>query len=90
MNQLNEVRASVGDVARKAYSGVASATALSMIPEVDQGKTIAVGIGSSSYQGYGAVALGVSVRITENLKMKAGVGASAAGRAYGVGASYQW
>ncbi|MBE0624188.1 MAG: YadA-like family protein, partial [Burkholderiales bacterium] len=42
------------------------------------------------FQGYAASALGVNVRLTENIKMKAGVGISAAGQAYGGGMSYQW
>ncbi|KVF25132.1 hypothetical protein WJ07_12495 [Burkholderia vietnamiensis] len=90
VNQLRAVQSSIGDVARKAYSGVAAATALTMIPEVDPGKTIAVGVGGAGFQGYGASALGVNVRLTENIKAKAGVGISAAGQAYGGGMSYQW
>jgi len=77
-------------VARKAYSGVAAASALAMIPDVDPGKTIAVGVGAASYQGYAASSLGVSVRITENLKAKAGASISSAGNVYGAGVSYQW
>ncbi|WP_254603796.1 YadA family autotransporter adhesin [Burkholderia lata] len=90
MSQLRQVQQGVTDVARQAYSGIAAATALTMIPEVDPGKTIAVGIGSSSFKGYGATAIGVSVRITDNLKMKAGVGIAGSSQTYGVGASYQW
>ncbi|WP_306453349.1 YadA-like family protein [Burkholderia sp. MSMB1078WGS] len=90
VSQLNAVQGSVSAVARTAYSGVAATTALTMIPDVDLGKTIAVGIGTGTYQGYGAVALGFTARITENLKIKGGVGASSAGRTYGVGLGYQW
>ncbi|MGY6153869.1 YadA-like family protein [Paraburkholderia graminis] len=88
--QINSVQNSVSQVAKNAYAGVAAATALTMIPDVDQGKTIAVGIGGGSYKGSQAVALGVSARITENLKMKAGAGTSSQGTAIGIGASYQW
>jgi autotransporter adhesin len=88
--QINSVQSSVNQVAKKAYSGIAAATALTMIPDVDQGKTIAVGIGGGTYKGEQAVALGVSARITENLKMKAGAGTSSQGTTVGVGASYQW
>ncbi|WP_230941652.1 YadA family autotransporter adhesin [Burkholderia cepacia] len=91
MRQLNAVRGQMGDVARKAYSGIAAATALTMIPDVDQGKTIAVGLAGGSYQGYAASAVGFSARITQNLKIKGGVGFSGAGGAtFGGGASYQW
>jgi hypothetical protein len=90
VNQLRSTQAAISDVARRAYSGVAAVTALTMIPDVDAGKTIAVGAGGGSYQGYGASSLGVSVRLTDNIKMKGGVGISAAGNAYGGGVSYQW
>ncbi|EIF29679.1 hemagglutinin-like protein, partial [Burkholderia sp. Ch1-1] len=88
--QINAVQNGVNQVARNAYAGIAAATALTMIPDVDQGKTIAVGVGGGSYKGSQAVALGVSARITQNLKMKAGAGTSSQGTTVGVGASYQW
>ncbi len=88
--RVGQLQGAVTDVQRKAYSGVAAATALSMIPEVDKDKVIAVGVGGAGYQGYGASALGVNLRITQNVKMKAGVGISGAGNVYGAGAAYQW
>ncbi|OUL91653.1 YadA-like family protein [Paraburkholderia hospita] len=63
-------------------------TALTMIPDVDQGKTIAVGIGAGSYHGYQATALGASARITQNIKVKLGAGIGGQGTTVGVGASY--
>ncbi len=88
--RVGQLQNAITDVQRKAYSGVAAATALSMIPEVDKDKVIAVGVGGAGYQGYGASALGVNVRITQNLKMKAGAGISGNGNVYGAGAAYQW
>ncbi|WP_196788158.1 YadA family autotransporter adhesin [Burkholderia cepacia] len=88
--QLQSVQSRLSDTARRAYSGVAAATALTMIPEVDPGKTLAVGIGAGSYQGYAASALGVSVRFGSDVKAKLGVGFSASGTAVGGGVSYQW
>ncbi|KVM71164.1 hypothetical protein WJ60_09125 [Burkholderia ubonensis] len=90
VSQLGAVQSSVNNVARTAYAGIAAATALTMIPEVDAGKTIAVGIGSSTYQGYSAVAIGFTARLTDNLKLKGGVSGGSAGHTYGIGASYQW
>ncbi|KVQ61201.1 hypothetical protein WT23_20430 [Burkholderia territorii] len=90
MSQLGAVQQDVNNVARKAYAGVAAATALTMIPEVDAGKTLAVGIGGASYQGYSAVAIGFTARLTENLKLKGGVSGSSAGYTYGAGIGYQW
>lgn len=89
-NVQNDLNNSINSVARKAYGGVAAATALTMIPDVDQGKTISVGIGGASFQGYGATAIGFTARITNNLKVRGGVGISSGGNTYGVGASYQW
>ncbi|CAB3743588.1 hypothetical protein LMG24238_07102 [Paraburkholderia sediminicola] len=88
--RVNSVQDSVNQVAKNSYSGIAAATALTMIPDVDQGKAIAVGIGGGTYKGAQAVALGVSARISQNLKMKAGAGTSSGGTTAGVGASYQW
>ncbi|WP_236596659.1 YadA-like family protein [Paraburkholderia hiiakae] len=88
---LNALQSNVNSVARNAYGGVAAATALTMIPDVDQGKTIAVGVGTANFQGYQAVALGASARITQNIKVKLGGGyASGGGATYGGGMSYQW
>ena len=80
----------IGDTARAAYSGVAAATALTMIPEVDPGKTLAVGVGGGTYKGYQAAAVGASARITQNLKIKIGAGVSGSETTVGAGASYQW
>ena len=87
---IGGVQGQVNDLSRNAYSGIAAATALTMIPGVDPGKTVSFGIGGATYKGYQAVAFGGEARITQNLKMKAGVGMSSGGNTVGVGASYQW
>ncbi|WP_176042356.1 beta strand repeat-containing protein, partial [Burkholderia stabilis] len=87
---IGGMRSQVNELSRNAYSGIAAATALTMIPGVDPGKTLSFGIGGATYKGYQAVALGGEARITQNLKMKAGVGMSSGGNTVGVGASYQW
>ncbi|WP_322107383.1 YadA family autotransporter adhesin, partial [Paraburkholderia sp. J41] len=88
---LNQLQSGISSVARNAYGGVAAATALTMIPDVDQGKTIAIGVGTANYQGYQAVAMGASARITQNIKVKVGGGYSSGGGAtVGGGMSYQW
>ncbi|MGC3030233.1 YadA-like family protein [Burkholderia sp. DN3021] len=88
--RIADTNKAIGDVAKHAYSGIAAATALTMIPEVDLSKSIAVGVGAASFQGRVATAIGVSARLTENLKLKAGVGLSSGGQTYGGGMSYQW
>jgi autotransporter adhesin len=90
MQQLGAVQDGVNAVARQAYSGIAAATALTMIPEVDPGKTLSIGIGTGNYQGYSAVAIGFAARITENLKIKGGVSTSSSGTVVGAGIGYQW
>ncbi|MDR5780313.1 YadA-like family protein [Caballeronia sp. LZ065] len=88
--KITALGSQVSSVARGAYAGVAAATALSMIPDVDPGKTLAVGVGTANYKGYQATALGASARVTANVKLRLGAGVSAAGTAVGGGASYQW
>jgi trimeric autotransporter adhesin len=87
---LGQMQSAIGDTARAAYSGVAAATALTMIPEVDPGKTLAVGVAGGTYKGYQAAAVGASARITQNLKIKIGAGVSGSETTVGAGASYQW
>ncbi len=88
--RVNQVQGAINDTSRKAYGGIAAATALTMIPDLQQGKNIAIGVGGAQYQGYAATAIGVNARLTENLIVKAGMGISTAGSTYGVGGSYQW
>lgn len=76
---MRQFQSGMTEMQRNAYGGIAAATALTMIPDVDQGKTIAVGIGTANYKGYQATALGVSARITQNVKVKMGAGYSAGG-----------
>ncbi|MFM0080145.1 YadA-like family protein [Paraburkholderia sediminicola] len=87
---MRQFQSGVNDVARNAYSGVAAATALTMIPEVDPGKTLAVGVAGATYKGYQAAAVGASARITANVKVKVGAGISGSETTVGAGASYQW
>ncbi|SAL51245.1 YadA domain-containing protein [Caballeronia udeis] len=87
---LNQMNSAMGGIARKAYSGIAAATALTMIPDVDANKTLSIGIGGGTFQGYAATALGGTARITQNIKVRVGAGWSAAGTTVGAGASYQW
>lgn len=88
--RIDQVTGLIGDVASKAYSGIAGATALSMLPDVDPGKTISVGVAGASYQGYGAGAIGISARINQNIKLRAGAGISGSGTTVGGGIAYQW
>jgi len=89
-NQVDGLQGQINDTARGAYSGIAATTALTMIPGVDVGKTVSIGAGVGNYKGYTAAALGGEARISENWKVRAGVGLSGSGNTAGVGASFQW
>ncbi|KWK47778.1 hypothetical protein WM13_01335 [Burkholderia ubonensis] len=94
VGQLNSavsgMQGRIDSIARDAYSGIAAATALTMIPDVDPGKTLAVGIGTANFKGYQASALGATARITQNVKVKTGVSYSGSNYVWGAGMSYQW
>lgn len=88
--QVGQLQQSVNNTANRAYSGVAAATALTMIPDVDKDRKFSLGIGAATYIGHAAMAIGGTARLTENIKMRAGVGLSPDGNSVGVGASMQW
>jgi autotransporter adhesin len=87
---MRQFESGMSDIARNAYSGTASAIALTMIPDVDANKNLAIGVGTSGYKGYQAVAVGLSARVTQSLKVKLGAGISSATTTVGAGAAYQW
>lgn len=66
-------------------------TVITSLPQVEQGKTFSVGAGIGSCNGYQALAIGASGRITEDLIFRASVGSSENGHAaFGGGVSYSW
>jgi len=94
VQQLNSavggLQQGMNSIARNAYSGIAAAAALAAIPDVDAGKTIAVGVGTGNYQGYQAWSLGATARLAENIKMRAGVSQSSGGTTWNLGAAMEW
>lgn len=90
MNQLNQVRSQVGDVARIAYSGTAMAFAMSgtYLPTLSPGeKTVGVGVGS--YKGYSALALTFKA-LTGDGRLSWGAGVSTTGKEWGFNAGVGW
>ncbi|MDE1179755.1 YadA-like family protein [Paraburkholderia sp.] len=87
---MQQFQGGMRDVARNAYSGAASAMAMTMIPDLDANKNFGIGVGTAGYKGYQAVAVGVSGRITQSLKVRVGAGVSSAATSVGGGAMYQW
>jgi hypothetical protein len=72
--------------------GVASASALSGIPQLEQGKSFSVGAGMGNFNGQAAVAIGFSARlIRENIVVRAGVAGASGGKSTGsAGVGYSW
>lgn len=89
-SMVGGMQGAIADIGRSAYSGIAASTALAMIPNIDQDKTMSVGVGGASYQGYAAAAVALNLRVTQNLVLKAGAGTTRAGTVYGANASYRW
>ncbi|WP_244206646.1 YadA family autotransporter adhesin [Caballeronia pedi] len=87
---VSGMQGAVTDIGRNAYSGIAAATALAMIPNIDSDKTVSVGVGGATYQGYAAAAVALNLRVTQNLVLKAGAGSTRSGTVYGANASYRW
>ncbi|GAB5099122.1 hypothetical protein YK56LOC_48390 [Caballeronia sp. HLA56] len=84
------MQSQVNNIGRTAYSGIAAATALAMVPHIDQDKDMSVGVGGAAYQGYAAAAVAMNLRVTQNLVLQAGAGTSRNGTVYSANASYRW
>lgn len=56
---------------RQFGKGIASIAAMSNVPEVPVGKDFSLGLGVGNYDGYSAVALGISGRPTDDVILKA-------------------
>jgi hypothetical protein len=91
VSQLNQVASQVGDVQRMAYSGVAMAGALAGLPQVEAGKTFALGAGIGSYAGYTALAIGASAHVSRDTVVKFGVSTTSGSRTLiNAGIGYSW
>ncbi|MGW8169889.1 MAG: YadA-like family protein [Sulfurovaceae bacterium] len=83
LNQLNGIE---NDMSK----GIAAATALANIPQVDQGKTYSLGIGYGHFNGENALAIGGSWRYNTDGIMKVSVGTGGSGATVGVGTAMSW
>ena len=98
VSQLNEVAdmftsqdARIDEVEELASRGIAATAAMANIPQVEKNKTYSLGVGAGSYNGYGAVAVGGSVRMAPNAILKGSVAKGGSGKTtYGVGAAFSW
>ena len=78
---------------RGVAAGVAGTSAMANIPQVDQNKTLAVGVGLGNFQGMTALALGGSYRAGTNAVLKASVstvGGIKKSTVVGAGAGFSW
>lgn len=73
-----------------ARQGIAAATALTMLPQVEPGKTINVAVGVARFAGQSGMAFGASAHVTTNGILKLGIGVSGQNKTYGVGYGYSW
>jgi hypothetical protein len=72
---------------KKLSSGVASTTAIANIPQVDQDKTFAVGVGVGNYNGQTAVAVGMTYRPMPNAVLKVSASTGSGSTVFGGGAA---
>jgi trimeric autotransporter adhesin len=78
------------DTDTMARQGIAATTALTMLPQVDAGKTFSTAVGVARFAGQSGIALGASARLTSNGILKMGVGLAGSNRTYGAGYGYNW
>lgn len=75
----------------KMSRGIASATALASIPQVEGGGKYSLGLGTGLYNGESSIAIGGSVRMTENAVFKGGFSFGSGGRPTGgAGVAFSW
>ncbi|HEB5016438.1 TPA: YadA C-terminal domain-containing protein, partial [Enterobacter asburiae] len=88
-NNFRNLKDDVDNNRKRAAIGVASVAAMSNIPQVTDSQAFAIGAGVGGYDSQGAVAIGISARITDHIVTKASVGAGSFGGAtYGAGVSF--
>lgn len=89
--RVDELRADLADVDRVAGRGIAIATALASMPDLEPGKRAGLGIGLGSYDGHNAVSAAFVIRATENAKFRVNGGTAGDGKfAFGAGGMFSW
>jgi len=88
VRKLND---SIEHVDQMAGRGIAIATSLASIPDLEPGKTAGLGVGVGSYDGRNAVSAAFVVRANENLKLRVNGGTAGDGKfAFGAGGMLSW
>lgn len=75
---------------RTANAGVASVSAMANIPAPTMGKRFAVGVGYGNFKNEGAVAIGATAAVTENIAVKTSFGRSNDSNVVGAGVGFSW
>ncbi|RQP94164.1 hypothetical protein DF121_35370 [Burkholderia stagnalis] len=88
--QINSLGSQLQQTDSMARQGIAAATALTMLPQVEPGKTINLAVGVARFAGQSGMALGASAHLSPNGILKLGVGVSGSNRTYGAGYGYSW
>jgi hypothetical protein len=78
---------------RQYASSIAAVTAMANIPQVDPGKTFALGAGYGRFMNRDALALGGTLRISKNGVLKSSLASGVGGGSnttFGVGGAWSW
>ncbi|PCE24657.1 hemagluttinin domain protein [Burkholderia ubonensis subsp. mesacidophila] len=89
-NQVNQMQQQIQQTDAMAREGIAATAAMASIPHMDRDSNFAMGVGTATFAGQKAMAIGVQARITENLKATLNGGFSGSQRVVGAGMLYQW
>jgi trimeric autotransporter adhesin len=88
--QINTLDSALQQTDQMARQGIAAATALTMVPQVEPGKTVNVGVGVARFAGQSGMALAASAHVTTNGIVKLGIGVAGSNKTYGAGYGYSW
>ena len=89
-NQVSQMQQQIQQTDSMAREGIAATAAMASIPHMDRDANFAMGVGTATFAGQKAMALGMQARITENLKATLNGGFSGSQRVVGAGMLYQW
>nr|WP_279612714.1 YadA-like family protein [Burkholderia sp. BCC0801] len=89
-NQLTQMQQQIQQTDSMAREGIAATAAMASIPHMDRDSNFAMGVGTATFQGQKAMAVGVQARVTENLKATLNGGFAGSQRVVGAGVLYQW
>jgi len=91
--QLQALSSDIGNVAERAYSGIAQSSAMSAIPAPMAGHHYSVGMGSGFYAGQQAIAFGGKADVGEHIRLSAAMGTgmgSTSQMSANAGAGFSW